>query len=365
VNGLPDEAFAAALAILPKMGPARLGALLERWSPPEAWARVREGRAAPEGAGDQRHAARALDVCDWWARHRALGVGVHLLGRPGYPPALAADHEPPPLLFHRGDLDTIEGARAAIVGTRKCTRYGDEVARELGRELARAGVRVVSGLALGIDAAAHHGALGVDGGAPPVGVVGSGLDVVYPRANRALWHEVARRGVLLSEAPLGAAPEGWRFPARNRIIAALGAVVVVVESHHKGGSKHTVDAAAARGRTVLAVPGPVRSSASAFTNELLAEGCPPARDVDDVLVALGLSVSQTGAPGAPDHRPPPDAFGARVLDALGWEAASLDALAVRTCETPAKVSVALHRLEHDGWVEVREGWWERVTGDSG
>jgi DNA processing protein len=271
------------------------------------------------------------------------------------------------VLFHLGDLDAIDGARAAIVGTRKCTRYGNDVARELGLGLARAGVRVVSGLALGIDAAAHHGALVTEhGGAPPIGVVGSGLDVVYPRGNRVLWHDVARRGVLLSEAPLGAAPEGWRFPARNRIIAALGTVVVVVESHRTGGSKHTVDAAEARGRTVLAVPGSVRSSASAFTNELLAEGCHPARDVTDVLVALGLSVSNASPQaGALDRRPAPDEIGARVLDGLGWEAASLDALAVRMCESPAHVSVALHRLERDGWVEAREGWWERVAGDAG
>ena len=162
--------------------------------------------------------------------------------------------------------------------------------RELGRDLGRAGVRVVSGLALGIDAAAHHGALDAeaDGGAPPIGVVGSGLDVTYPRAHGALWTAVAAAGVLVGEAPLGAAPEPWRFPARNRIIAALGSVVVVVESHPRGGSRHTVDAAEARGRQVLAVPGSVRSPASRFTNELLADGCHPARDVTDVLVALGL-----------------------------------------------------------------------------
>jgi DNA processing protein len=373
-EAMPVEAFAAALAALPAVGPSRLAALLDTWSADEAWARVTEGRAmahervasacrpsATHLAREWRHAARATDVASSWTAYDALDVGVTVLGRPGYPPALAADQDPPRVLFHRGDLDALQGTRAAIVGTRRCTRYGHDFARELGRDLGRVGVRVVSGLALGIDAAAHHGALEAvaDGGAPPIGVVGSGLDVTYPRAHGALWAAIASAGVLLSEAPLGAAPEPWRFPARNRIIAALGAVVVVVESHPRGGSRHTVDEAEARGRQVLAVPGSVRSPASTFTNELLAEGCHPARDVTDVLVALGFSAAL--GTGPPERRPQPDELGAIVLDALGWEAASLDELAARTGQTPARLSVALNRLERDGWVEVRAGWWERVT----
>src|SRR5439155_3892513 len=127
---------------------------------------------------------------------------------------------------------------------------------------------------LGIDGAAHRGALdaGADGGAPPIGVVGSGLDVIYPKAHAGLWDAVARAGVLLSEAPLGAAPEPWRFPARNRIIAALGSVVVVVESREQGGSLHTVSEASRRNVPVMAVPGPVRSAASTGTNVLPAAG---------------------------------------------------------------------------------------------
>jgi DNA processing protein len=364
---LPAEAYAAALVALPAVGPARLAELLDEYAPDEAWARVREGRAASASvsavvASTWRSVARATDVAAGWAAYAAIDVGVRVLGHTGYPAALAVDLDPPRVLFHRGRLDALDGTRVAIVGTRRCTRYGHDLAREFGRELARAGVRVVSGLALGIDGAAHQGVLDEtsDDGAPPVGVVGSGLDVVYPRAHRDLWARVARAGVLLSEAPLGAAPEPWRFPARNRIIAGLGTVVVVVESHARGGSRHTVDEAEARARPVLAVPGSVRSPASTFTNELLAEGCHPARDVTDVLVALGLNASANGA--APvDRRPVPDPDGLRALDALGWEAATVDQVAARTGQSPAQLSLALNRLERDGWVAVRSGWWERVT----
>jgi DNA processing protein len=192
--------------------------------------------------------------------------------------------------------------------------------------------------------------------------------VVYPRRHAQLWADVAAAGLLLSEAPLGAAPEPWRFPVRNRVIAALSEVVVVVESHVRGGSRYTVEAAAERSRTVMAVPGSVRNPASAYTNALLADGCPPARDATDVLVALGLSSAGAAAPapalsGSPaDRRPAPGPVEAGVLDALGWEAASLEGVVLRSGRAPAEVMVALAHLERDGWVTSRQGWWERVTG---
>src|SRR5205823_12975808 len=133
--------------------------------------------------------------------------------------------------------------------------------------------------------------------APVVGVVGCGLDVIYPPRHRQLWRQVAERGALLGEAPLGARPEPWRFPARNRILAALADAVVVVESHAAGGSNHTVAAAIDRSVPVLAVPGPVTSPASQGTNRLLAEGCHPATSADDVLVAIGLTTCRRPGQG--------------------------------------------------------------------
>ncbi len=371
-EAVPAEGWAAALAGLPAMGPARLRAVLATWAPAEAWGHVLAGEACsrpavalacrPDPAGLAAHwrvAARRTSVADVWKAHGRRGVAVSLLAGAGYPAGLQLDAEPPAVLFSRGDPGVLDGRRVAIVGSRRCTRYGLDVAYELGRDLATAGVRVVSGLALGIDGAAHRGALAA-GGAPPVAVVGSGLDIVYPPAHAALWEQVAGAGLLLSEAPLGARPEPWRFPVRNRVIAALAEVVVVVESSDKGGSRHTVEAAMARDRQVMAVPGSVRSPVSSYTNGLLADGCHPVRDALDVMVALGLSSASGGGGAGVDRREPPGPEEAPVLDALGWEPATFDDLCTRTGRSPAQVSVGLARLLAGAWVAERAGWWERT-----
>lgn len=364
------EACAAALAGLPLMGPARVLALVRAWGPEEAWARVRGRRAMadPEVAESCRpdvsgvaavwaSAAKDVDPTAVGAAHVAADVAVRVLGEDGYPAALAGDHQPPAVVFFRGSFDALDLPRVAVIGTRRLTRYGHDVAHRLGRELAEAGAAVVSGLAKGIDGAAHEGVLSV-AGAPPVGVIGSGLDVVYPAVHRGLWRRVADAGLLLSEAPLGARPEQWRFPARNRIIATLAQAVVVVESHAAGGSMHTVEAANDRGRDIFAVPGPIVSPASAGTNRLIREGCAPALDTADVLVALGLD-----AP-APRHRrqrpTAPEGTAGAVLDALGWAPATLDQVLGRTGLRPGPAAVALAELEAEGWVTATGGWWERT-----
>ena len=372
---------AIALAGLPGMGPRRLSAALGTWGPVEAHARVGSGRlerlTLPDGepllAGMASAAAQAL-ATQWQVRlggsdpsslrdaHAMAGVQVLLHGSKGYPAVLADDLEPPAVLFVEGDLAALDRPAVAIVGTRRCTGAGAGVARELASDLAGAGVAIVSGLALGIDGAAHRGALdlGPDRGAGPVGVVGSGLDIVYPARHRALWHEVARVGVLLSEAPLGSRPTAWRFPARNRVIAALAHAVVVVESHAAGGSLHTVTEAERRDVPVLAVPGSVRNPAAAGTNELIAQGCHPCRDAADVLVALGLTTARhrrgSSAAAAPDG----DA--GAVLDAFDWEPATLEHLASRTGLPLDLLALRLQGLVADGWVEVQGGWYERVGG---
>jgi DNA processing protein len=363
---LPREAWAAALAALPAMGPARLAALLAEASPEAAWGRIVAGELAPR-AGVTSHLALAwqraaadADVAGVWGRYLEAGVGVAALGSATYPAALAEDVEPPGVLFFAGDPDLVAGPRVAIVGTRRCTRYGRDVAFDLGRELAAAGVAVVSGLALGIDGAAHAGALAA-AGAPAIAVVGSGLDVVYPPQHRELWRRVAECGLVLSEAPLGAAPEPWRFPARNRLIAALADVVVVVESHERGGSMHTVTEAVRRDRPVLAVPGPVRSGASKGTNRLLADGAAPACDAGDVLLALGLSPGVHRPAG--EGRAAPAAEDAAVLDEVGWQPTSLEQLVARTGAAIPVLASALARLETGGWLARHGAWYERVVRD--
>ena len=375
---LGNAAHLAALAGLPGMGPARLSALLVRWPAPEAWSRIRSGalRQHPEVLAGVRgrheelcrgwaQAARSTDVSAVWRHHRAAGVRVMTTGEASFPGRLVDDPEPPAVLFRQGDRAALEGPTVAVVGTRRCTRYGHDVARELGRTLAAAGVVVISGLALGIDAAAHQGVLD-GGGAPPVAVVGTGLDVVYPRRNRGLWQQVADTGAVLSEAPLGTPAEAWRFPARNRIIAGLADVVVVVESHAAGGSLYTVEEAVARDRPVLAVPGPIRSPASEGTNRLLADGAIPLCAIDDVLVALGMvdhSGSQTPSAGlsAAAGRVPADPTQRTVLEAAGWEPVSLDQLATATGLDFDDLSLAIERLVASGDLDRRGAWLQRVS----
>lgn len=357
--GDPDDAAVAALAGLPFLSWDRLAALLDGRSPLEAWEAVLQGR---HGAA---LAARAARVClaEVAARHAGLGVAVRRRGTAAYPAVLDEDHEAPPVLFTRGSLDALADGRprVAIVGTRRCTNYGREVARQLGRELSEAGVSIVSGLARGIDGAAHDGAVAARA-APPIGVVGSGLDVVYPNRHAVLWEQVASAGALLSEAPLGGRPEPWRFPARNRVLAALAHVVVVVESAAAGGSMHTVRSAEERSVPVLAVPGSIRSGASAGTNLLLSQGCHPVCDTADVLAALSLvlpSAPRLSSSAARDLRTPPPAEFAPVLDAVDFSPTATDAVLARVDAPPCRVSVALAWLEREGWVRRQSGWWER------
>ena len=372
---LPEEAYAAALAALETMTPRRLLLLVRSGLPLEAiWEGVVTGRSEGLPALDRlwessdqlrarwpREAGR-VDVEALWARCHDQSVVV--LGRPGYPEELAEDPLPPPVLFGRGSWSAIGSPSVAIVGTRHATVGGMEVAAALGRDLAAAGVTIVSGLAKGIDGAAHRGALAVEGGPPPVAVVGSGLDVVYPRCNHGLWEAVAARGLLCSEGPPGTRPAAHRFPARNRILAALADVVVVVESRVRGGSLLTVAEAQQRGVPVMVVPGSVRSPASEGTNLLLVDGAPPAVDALDVLVALGLE-ARPARRGRRDRRPPPEPSDRSLLDLFGTDALTLEVVVVRSGRPLPEVAVALGRLEAGGWLSRSGGWFEAVGAGGG
>lgn len=365
--GLPGEAFGAALAALPAMGPQQLRALLDDGDPAGTWSRVAGADSTivdrfPKAAPRWSAAARALDIDSWWARCTSEGRRVSLLGSDGYPEALRDDHAAPAVLFIAGDVRcTDAGARVAVVGTRRCTASGAEFAERLGRDLSSAGVCVVSGLALGIDGAAHRGALG--GPTPPVGVVGSGLDVPYPVQHRRLWREVAAAGAILSEVPPGGRPEAWRFPARNRIIAALAHTVVVVESHATGGAMLTVEQAAMRSRDVLVVPGAPASPAAAGTNALLVEGAVPVRDAGDVLAHLAVSGTEGVTAVVPQH-PATATDGVEddpVLACVDFGPTSTERILERCRLSPAEVSLALRRLEVAGSVHASgPGWWERL-----
>ena len=384
---LPAAAYAGALACLPGVGPAWLVNILARYPPQRAWELVAAGelsrppraRLAPS-APEWADSAGRTDVRALWARCQQRGIAVTWPGAAGYPTALVGGPEPAGVLFSAGKLERLERRPCvAIVGTRRCTPDGAAAAYKLAYDLSRSGACVISGLALGIDAAAHAGALAAardleeDPAGPAsgstVGVAASGVDVVYPRRHEALWREVVSLGAVASETPPGWPAQAWRFPSRNRLIAGLAQMVVVVESHAGGGSWHTVEAALRRGVEVGAVPGSIHSSASVGTNTLLHEGATPIRGAQDVLDALGLLRHLPAGPvpaealsfdfSGPGPACPPGTLEERVRTALSWRPLCLEEIVERSGVPVGAVVVALDRLEQQGLAGAQAGWWFR------
>jgi DNA processing protein len=264
-----------------------------------------------------------------------------------YPSGLRDAADAPWALIGRGDRRLLDGLEpfgaVTIVGSRRATSYGREMARELGRELAAAGLVVVSGLAFGIDGCAHRGA--VDAGRT-IAVLGCGPDVAYPAAHRALWRRISETDLVLSELPPGAAPWRWTFPARNRIMAALAGMTVVVEAAARSGSLITAEMAADLGRDLGAVPGPVNSRASAGPNNLLAGGACLVRDAQDVLDAmLGPGAKRLERAGSPL-----DPALAAVLAAVESGESTCDAVATALDLPGPTAAAALARLELLGYL---------------
>jgi DNA processing protein len=390
---LPPAAYAAALACLPAVGPAWLVEVLARHSPREGWELVLAGELACPTRGPSvvrgpqwYEAARRLDLRVLWAHCQRQRIAVTWPGAPGYPSALGSGPAPTGVLFSRGNPGALEGRPCvAVIGTRRCTPEGRDVAYKLGYDLSSSGVCVVSGLALGIDGAAQAGAVAAardtagdkagGGAGSTAGIAASGVDVVYPRQHAALWAEVARLGAILSETPPRSPAQAWRFPSRNRVIAGLTQMVVVVECHASGGSWHTVDAAVRRGIEVGAVPGSVQSAASVGTNSLLHEGATPVRGAQDVLDALGMFASGAGpksgdgvrqarAGASPRVAGPPrparrNALEERVLAAVTRRPLCLEDIVERSGLPVTAVVVALEQLEGRGELVGEAGWWAR------
>jgi DNA processing protein len=264
-----------------------------------------------------------------------------------YPARLAELHDPPERLFARGvALDVLAGPAVAVVGSRSCSPYGAQVARALGRELASAGVPVVSGLARGVDGEAHRGAL--EAGGPTVAVLGCGIDRDYPRANASLARRIVESGLVVSEYPPGVEPAPWRFPARNRIIAGLSDATVVVEARERSGALITADFALELGRDVFAVPGEITAALSAGTNELLRQGAAPLLSVGDVLDALGIERPRATAP-------PLSTVASELAALVAARACTVDELVRASERTSAEVAAALVELELGGLVAEAEG----------
>jgi DNA processing protein len=269
---------------------------------------------------------------------------MRFLRRHELPPLLRAIHGPPQRLYLRGNgnSELLSGPAVAVVGARACSSYGRQVARMLGRELAAAGVVVVSGLARGVDGEAHRGAL--EAGGPTVAVLGCGIDRDYPASHAELAKEIAEHSLLVSEYEPGVEPLPFRFPARNRIIAGLCAATIVVEARERSGALITTDFALEEGREVFAVPGEITSSLSAGTNTLIKLGAAPLTCASDVLDTLGIE----SQPRAPASHP--------LLELLP---ATADELVRATGLAPADVAAKLAELELACLVAEADGLYRR------
>ena len=358
------------LARSENVGPITFFALLARFGTPAA---VLDALPALARRGGRR---RPIKVCSRAAAERefdalgALGGRLIALGEPAYPPALAAIADPPPVLGVCGRGDLLTRDSVAVVGARNASAGGLHLAERLAADLGAAGLVVVSGMARGIDARAHVGALRTG----TVAVMGGGVDVVYPKENRSLFERLLAEGAVISEAPLGTVPMGRHFPRRNRIIAGLSRAVVVVEGAARSGSLITARLALEQGREVLAVPGSPLDPRSRGPNRLIRQGAALVESADDVLDALaadhrrlrdeprrqwpaaaaGESVAGEAA-GAPEDDAAPESAREAVTGLLGPSPVPVDLLVRQSRLTPAVVATILLELELAGRLERQPG----------
>jgi DNA processing protein len=355
------------LGLTPGIGPATARALLAAFGLPDAIFAagvpqllrvVGEPLARTIAAPPPAAEAEAIEAALAWlaadGRHRLL-----TLADDGYPRGLLTMVDPPPLLFAVGRLDLLAQPALAIVGSRRATQQGVATAESFAAGLARAGLAIASGLALGIDAAAHRGALkaAADGApASTIAVVGTGIDLVYPAANRPLTEQIRRDGLVLSELPLGTPAIAHNFPRRNRLIAGLARGVLVVEAALRSGSLITARLAAEQGREVFAIPGSIHSPVAKGCHRLIKEGAKLVESVKDILEELRLDPGQdptaAGMQAAAVDLPPAQAA---VLAALGHDPVDLDLLAQRTQRSAGELTGLLLELELAQHVERLPG----------
>lgn len=360
------------LSLVQGVGPGRLTQLVRRFGSAEAALAASTAKLleipgiGPELAARIRSAgkpsARAL-ARRALLRLEQLGAVAMTPDDPLYPAPFHTVEDPPFLLYAVGDMAMIGTPSVAVVGTRSPTTYGRESARTLSADLASAGFTIVSGMARGIDSLAHAGALSVGG--RTIGVLGHGIEQVYPPENRRLFAAVRQHGLLLSEFAPGETPKPGNFPRRNRLITALSEAVVVVEAGHRSGAQHTVGFALAQGKEVLAVPGPIDSPASAGTNQLIREGArlvTCAADIIEELRGVGsagnLSASLTTRPAPSTSLPSLELFDddeAAVLRLLGTTPAHVDELASGTDIPVSSLLTTLLNLEIRGVVTSYPG----------
>ncbi len=361
------------LTLTPGVGRVTMRQLLDRFATPDAIL----------GASHQQLAslvspARARALCEAGspAMDEAVARFTDWLARPGnhaipiddpaYPPRLRQADDPPILLYVTGRIELLDAQSVAIVGSRNATMQGLATARAFAHSLSDAGMTVVSGLALGIDTAAHEG--GLQGAASTVAVLGTGADRIYPARNAALAHQIAREGCLVSEYSLGTHPERNNFPRRNRIISGLVRGVLVVEAARESGSLITAGLAADQGRHVFAIPGSIHSALSKGCHHLIKEGATLVESVHDILKEVGgpgwaprLAMRSEDPETEPDLPDGPAAEYAALLEAIGFAPVNCDTIAASTALGPGPLAGQLLALEMAGQIErLPGGLFQRI-----
>ncbi len=351
------------LTSVPGIGPIRISRLIRHFGSPRSVLEASERElSAVEGLGPELARAIRRHVPPAWAareldRVRAAGFRMVTLLDPDYPPLLGEIPDPPPLLYVHGTL-VPEAAAVAVVGSRKATSYGLTTARRLCKGLAARGITVVSGMAIGIDTAAHQGALA--GGGRTVAVLGTGLACVYPPRNKPLCAQIAQQGAVITEFNLDAPPEPHHFPARNRIISGMCLGTVVVEAAQRSGSLITARLAAEQNREVYAVPGSVHAENSHGTHALIQQGAKLVQDVDDIIDEIKHRITHSPADRPPERsnrasRTDLPAEEAALLDALGPYPVHIDDLARSLRQESSRIASLLVLLEIKGIAQRQPG----------
>ena len=349
---MADRKYWVGFNLVTGIGPAKTRKLLNAFDGDLAAAWHADAEALQTAGLDRRalqnllevRATRDLDA--EMERIRAQGISVLTWEDEDYPRLLREIYDPPPVLYVKGQILPEDEWAVAVVGTRAATTYGKEAATRIAGGLARNGVTIVSGLARGIDSAAHRAAL--EAGGRTIGVLGCGLDIIYPPENRRLAAQIIQHGALISEYPLGTPPEGSNFPPRNRIISGISLGVVIVEAGRRSGALITADYALDQGREVFAVPGNIFRHASQGTNALIREGATPVLSVEDILEALNLTmISKQQAARAII---PENETESRLLKCLSADPIHVDEIGQQTGLPISEVTSALTLMELKGLV---------------
>ena len=355
-----DRELLVGLNLIPQLTPKRAKVLFRKFeSFEEIWRAPGARFSAIFGSsviGEAIASGRSEGAIDEeLAKAEEMGIRIVTLVDEEYPSLLREIDDPPLVLYAAGELP-IDTARAiAIVGTRRASRYGNLVAGRFASRLALRGITIVSGLAAGIDSAAHQGALDVGG--KTIAVLGSALDCIYPKRNRALFERIASHGTVISEYPLGTKPAKWTFPQRNRIISGLSRGVIVVQAPERSGALITARLALEQGREVFAVPGNITSLVSAGTNRLIKQGAQLIDDVEEVLEEFPdlRSIARSPAEEPKPEETPLGAREKRVYELIGLEPVHVDDIIARADLSPTEASHVLLLLQLEGLIEEVEG----------